>query len=366
MYRRSHARLGVPMKEENRFYYAVLIFLALVLGYLTYQIISPFISPIMWAIVLSVVFYPVYAFILKRVKYKPVASVLTLVVIFLLLFGPFSYFSYLLTQEAFALADKLKSGNVNLLDSILKHPMVSVVVNKVLIFFHMTEQELYKAIIDGIAKIGKESAGIVRAGFGNIAVGIINFVFMLLSIFFFLEDGPAFIEKVGSFMPFSKRQREKLLGQTKDIVVSTIYGGVIVAVTQGVIGGVAFALLGIPSPVVWGLAMFVSSFIPLVGTFVIWGPAVVYLFFQAQYLKGIILILVGILAISSVDNIVRPLIIRGKMRMPTLAIFFSILGGIKLFGFIGFIMGPLVLALFVSVFDILRYSEEERLKARGD
>lgn len=350
--------------KENRFYYTVLIFLVLALGYLTYNIISPFMSSIMWAIVLSVVFYPVYAFILKYVKYKPIASVLTLIVIFLLLFGPFSYFSYLLTQEAFALVNRFQSGNVDLLDSVLKHPLINSMINKILVVFHMTEQELYKAIIDGIAKIGRESAGLVRAGFGNIVSGVANFVFMLLSIFFFLEDGPVFIEKIGSFMPFSKRQREKLLNQTKDIVVSTIYGGVVVAVTQGVIGGVGFALLGIPSPVVWGLAMFVSSFIPLVGTFVIWGPAVVYLFLQAQYLKGIILILIGVLAISSVDNILRPLIIRGKMKMPTLAIFFSILGGIKLFGFIGFIMGPLVLALFISVFDIFRYSEEERCKVK--
>ncbi len=352
--------------KENRFYYTVLIFLVLALGYLTYNIISPFLSPIMWAIVFSLVFYPVYAFILKYVRYKPIASVLTLLVIFLLIFGPFSYFAYLLTQEALALVNRFQGGNVDLLDSVLRHPLVNMVVKKILLVFHMTEQELYKTIIDGIAKIGKESAGFVRAGFGNIATGMVNFVFMLLSVFFFLEDGPAFIEKIGSFMPFSKKQSERLLNQTKDIVISTIYGGVVVAVTQGVIGGVGFALLGIPSPVVWGLAMFVASFIPLVGTFVIWGPAVIYLFFQAQYLKGIILILIGVFAISSVDNILRPLIIRGKMKMPTLAIFFSILGGLKLFGFIGFIMGPLVLALFISVFDIFRYSEEERSKARNE
>jgi predicted PurR-regulated permease PerM len=208
--------------------------------------------------------------------------------------------------------------------------------------------------------LAKESSGLIKVGFGNVVAGGINFVFMLLSIFFFLEDGPVFIQKMENFMPFSKKQREKLLNQTKDIVVSTIYGGVVVAMTQGVIGGVTFAFLGIHSPVVWGLAMFVASFIPVVGTFIVWGPMVIYLFFEAQYARAIILILVGLLAISSVDNILRPLIIRGKMKMPTVAIFFSILGGIKLFGFIGFIMGPLVLALFVSVFDIFRYSEEER------
>lgn len=116
----------------------------------------------------------------------------------------------------------------------------------------------------------------------------------------------------------------------------------------------------------WGLAMFVASFIPLLGTFIVWGPMAVYLFFKGMILKAIILVIVGIVAISSVDNILRPLIIRGKVQMPTLAIFFSILGGIKLFGFIGFIMGPLVLALFVSAVQMLQFVEEERNMETAD
>lgn len=137
-----------------------------------------------------------------------------------------------------------------------------------------------------------------------------------------------------------------------------MYGGVTVAAAQGIIGGVLFGVLGIPSPVLWGLAMFIASFVPMVGTFIVWGPAAGYLFFQGLYLKGIILVLLSIFAISSIDNVIRPLIMKGKTKMPVIAIFFSILGGVKVFGFIGLIVGPLVFALFVSVFEILRYSEE--------
>jgi predicted PurR-regulated permease PerM len=181
---------------------------------------------------------------------------------------------------------------------------------------------------------------------------------MILSTFFFLGDGPEFIEKISNFMPFSKKQKDRLLQQTKDIIVSTMYGGVTVAAAQGIIGGILFAVLGISSPVLWGFTMFIASFIPMVGTFIIWGPAAGYLFFQGFYLKGVILVLGGVFVISPVDNILRPLIMKGKTKMPVIAIFFSILGGIKLFGFIGLIAGPLVFALFVSVFEILRYSEE--------
>lgn len=351
---------------ENRFYSFVLMFIVVVLGYLTYEILSPFLSAIMWGIVLSLIFYPLYAFILKYVRYRSLASILTLLSIFLILIGPFSYFAYLLTQETVALVNRIQTGDGNLLQGFLAHPIVSTVVQKLIVVLRTTEAEFYKTVTDSIVYTARESTGLIKAGFGNIVVGSVNFIFMFLAIFFFLEDGPSFIEKMGSFMPFSRKQRTRLLRQTKDIVVSTIYGGVVVAMSQAVIGSIAFALLGIRSPMVWGLAMFIASFIPAVGTFIVWGPMVIYLFFQAQYVKGIILILVGVLAISSVDNILRPLIIKGKMKMPTVAIFFAILGGIKFFGFIGLILGPLVLALFVSVFDIFRYSEEERGKMEDD
>ena len=258
-----------------------------------------------------------------------------------------------------SLVGNIESGSFDSLKTFFKHPAANTLIKKVLLILHVTEQEFQKALVENIAKIGQEFAGFVKIGLGNVVSGTISFVFMILSTFFFLGDGPEFIEKIGNFMPFSKKQKERLLQQTKDIIVSTMYGGLTVAAAQGIIGGILFAALGIPSPVLWGFTMFIASFVPMVGTFIIWGPAAVYLFFQGLYLKGIIMVLVGVFAISSVDNIIRPLIMKGKTKMPVLAIFFSILGGIKLFGFVGLIMGPLVFALFVSVLEILSYSEEE-------
>lgn len=357
--------IGVELARENRFYSIVLIVILIVLGYFSYQIIRPFLSPIMWAIVLSLVFYPVYAFILKYVKSKIVSSLLTLLMIVAILIGPFSYFAYVLSQELINLVSHLQdqNGNIGFVQTFLSHPLVNSTVQKILGAAHMTEQELYRTISSSLMNLAKESTGLIRTGVGNALTVGMHFVLMLLSIFFFLEDGPVFIEKLQSFMPFSPRQRERLLQQTKDIVVSTIYGGVVVGMAQGLIGGIAFASLGIHSPVFWGLAMFVASFVPVVGTFIIWGPATIYLLFQTQYLKAVILLVVGVVIIAGIDNILRPLIVRGKIKMPTIAIFFAILGGIQAFGFIGLILGPLVLALFLSVFEIFRYSEAERSRS---
>ncbi len=360
--------IGVDMARENRFYSIVLILILILLGYFSYQIIRPFLFPIMWAIVLSLVFYPVYAFILKYVKYKFVSSLATLLIIILILIGPFSYFVYVLSQELINLVSHFQgeNGNVNIIRTLLSHPLINTIIQKVLSVFHMTEQELYNTISTSLMNFAKQSTGLIKSGFGNILAGGMNFVLMLLTIFFFLEDGPAFIEKLENLLPFSRRQRERLLRQTKDIVVSTIYGGVVVGMAQGLIGGGTFALLGIHSPVFWGLAMFVASFIPVVGTFIIWGPAIIYLLFQSLYLKAVILLAVGVVIIAGIDNVLRPLIVRGKIKLPTIAIFFAIFGGIQAFGFIGLILGPLILALFLSVFEIFRYSEEERCLASDE
>ncbi len=284
---------------------------------------------------------------------------MTLLVIIFVIFGPFTYLTYLIIQEINGLVEYIKSHELNVLDSILQYPIISNLTKKILNVFNMSYGELKKMIVTNLTTLGKELLGRITNSIGNIVSTIVDIVFIFLTVFFLLLDGPMFLKKIQDYMPFSKNQKEKLIKQVKEIIISTIYGGVTVALVQGLIGGIAFSILGIPSSVFWGLCMFFSSFIPILGTFIIWGPGALYLFFNGFFLKGFILIFIGIFVISMVDNILRPLIVKGKTRLPTILIFFSILGGIKLFGFIGFIMGPLVLALFISVFEIFRYSEEK-------
>jgi predicted PurR-regulated permease PerM len=155
-------------------------------------------------------------------------------------------------------------------------------------------------------------------------------------------------------MPFNEEEKHRLADQIHDIVVSTIYGGVIVGIIQGILAGVSFAVLGFKSPVLWGSATAIASFIPILGAAAIWGPAVLYLFATGATYKAAALLIIGAFGISMIDNILKPLIIGGRVKMPMLIILFSVLGGIKLFGLIGLILGPLVIALFVSVLEIFR------------
>jgi predicted PurR-regulated permease PerM len=328
-----------------------------ILGYLSYQIFQPFLTPIAWAVVFCVIFYPVYAYTLRYIRFKVVASLVTLVLILVVIIGPFSYISYALVNEVSNFVSR-SDTDVKSLTAMLSDERVVNIFKKVQPYTGL-EGPSEEVIIENTKKIGQRIVERLSSGFSNVLSVAGNFVVMAFTIFFFLKDGPAFLQKIRNYLPFSEQQRERLTSQIKDMIVSTIYGGVIVAMVQGILGGAAFAVLGIGSPIFWGSAMALMSFVPLLGTSIIWLPASAILLFEGAYVKGIGLILIGIFVISMVDNILKPLIIGGRTKMPTVVIFFTVLGGIKVFGLLGLVMGPLVFALFLSVVDMVRTIEGE-------
>ncbi len=341
----------------GKFYTFSSIFILVLLGFLTYKILSPFLTPIAWAVVFSIVFYPVYAFLLRHIKIKPIASLITLLLILLIIIGPFASLGFVLISEIREVAVSMDTGALDSIKNILANPKIAGILEKIQSYLGMEDVATGDMIVENIKKIGKGLITRLSAGFVNIVYVMIDFMFMALSIYFLLKDGPDFLSKIRDYMPFAEEQKNRLASQVKDMVISTVYGGVVVALIQGVLGGMAFYFFDLKSPVLWGTAMSIMSFLPLLGTFSIWGPAAGFLLIQGSYMKGVGLLLYGVFVISMVDNVLKPIIISGRTKMPTLLIFFSVLGGIKLFGFIGFIMGPLVMALFISVFEIFRRIE---------
>ena len=344
------------MKEKYYSYTALA--LVIVLGYLSYLILKPFLIPIGWAIVFSIVFFPIYRFLVRFLKWQSLAAAITTILVCTLILGPFSYFAYLLTGEIGSVT--IQPVNIKGMAKLLNHPSIAPVMKNILPFLDLSQAQLQTTIVKGLSGVGKTLLENLPGRLGDMAGAGVHFALMAFALFFFLRDGPQFLSRIGDLMPFSQHHRQKLMNQVKDTVVSTIYGGIVVAVAQGLIGGGAFALLSIHSPVLWGLAISIASFIPVVGATIIWIPAVIILLFKGFASHAIILSLVGIFGISMVDNVLRPIIMRGRLRMPLLVIFFSVLGGIEVFGLIGLVMGPLVLAVFISVIDILRDVENER------
>jgi predicted PurR-regulated permease PerM len=343
---------------RQRYYSYVILALVLVLGYLSYLILRPFLIPIGWAIVFSIVFFPIHRFLLRFLKWRSLAAATTAILVCVLILGPFSYFAYLLTSEIASVT--IQPINIKGMAKLLSHPTVAPLMKKLLPVLDLTQAQLQASVVKGLSEAGKKLMENVPGRIGDVAGAAVHFALMAFALFFFLRDGPQFLVRIGELLPFSTRHRERLMNQVKDTVVSTIYGGIVVAVTQGLIGGIVFAILTIHSPVLWGLAISISSFIPVVGATIVWIPAVLILLFKGFVGQAIALALVGIFGISMVDNVLRPIIMRGRLRMPLLVIFFSVLGGIDVFGLIGLVMGPLVLAVFISVIDIWRDIEEEQ------
>ncbi len=334
----------------------MILFLTALLGFLAYRIISPFLTAIAWAMVFSIIFYPVYAAILKRVKFREIASVITICIILVVLIGPITYLSGLLITEMRAFLERLTPERIESFKGSLEEMRSSPYFERLVSYIGGVSMPSEEMVMEAVRKAARTLIENLRIT--NVVSLFADFLFMVFTTFFLLRDGPRFLTKAHDFMPFNERERERLATQVKDMIVSTVYGGAIVALIQGILGGLAYYALGISSPVMWGVAMSVMSFVPLVGTFAIWGPASAYLFLTGSTLKGIGLFTYGVLVISMVDNILRPLIIGSRTKMPTIFILFSVLGGIKLFGMIGFVMGPLIMAVFLSVLDIFRHIED--------
>lgn len=336
----------------------MLLFIIAVLGYLSYQIISPFLTATAWAMVFAIVFYPVYAFICRYVRFKSVASLITIVLILIIIIGPISYLTSLLVSETQAFLASIDQDRFESIQKFYSHLRSSLLYQKISSYTGELPSE--KVILEGMRKVGGTILQNMSLQITNVLAIMANFLFMIFTIFFFLKDGPGFLSKARDFMPFSERHKDRLATQIKDMIVSTVYGGATVALIQGILGGLAYYVIGMESPVMWGVAMAVMSFVPLLGTFSIWGPGSIFLLLTGSYIKGIGLLLFGVFVISMVDNILRPLIIGSRTKMPTVLILFSVLGGIKQFGMIGFVMGPLIMAAFISVFEIFRHIEDDK------
>jgi len=341
----------------NRFSSLMILFLTAFLGFLAYRIMNPFFTAIAWAMVFSIIFYPVYAAIFRYIRIREIASVVTIIIILIILIGPITYLSNLLITEMRVFLERMTPERIESVKGYFEHVRTSPFFEHISPYIGGVGMPSEDVITEGIKKAGRTLIENLRIT--NVVSLFADFLFMVFTIFFLLRDGPNFLSKARDFMPFSERQKDRLATQAKDMIVSTVYGGAIVAIIQGFLGGGAYYFLGINSPVMWGVAMSVMSFVPLVGTFSIWGPASAFFVLTGNPMKGAALFFYGVLIISMVDNILRPLIIGSRTKMPTILILFSVLGGIKLFGMIGFVMGPLIMAVFLSVLDIFRHIEDE-------
>jgi predicted PurR-regulated permease PerM len=342
---------------RERIYTTLSLVIIFILLYLLYKMLYPFLTTIAWAMVLSITFYPLYKVFLKILKRPWLSSLLTLVLILILVIGPFTYIVGSLIKDTTDLYVTIEKKGFETITEIQTHPRIERIFEKIRSYTMFEDFDFKEGAVNTLKGIGRYIAQNFSNLFKNAIILIVNFVIMCFTIFYFLKDGNALANYIKTLLPFTENQKERLEERVKEMVVAAIYGGVAVGIAQGMLGGIAFYIFGISSPVFWGTTMAFFSLVPVFGTFLIWGPAGLILVLSGSYMKGIGLLLYGALIISSVDNIIKPLVIGGRTKMHILLVFFSVLGGIRFFGFLGFILGPLITALCLSLLEMHKYEE---------
>ncbi|HEX6189643.1 MAG TPA: AI-2E family transporter, partial [Pyrinomonadaceae bacterium] len=211
-------------------------------------------------------------------------------------------------------------------------------------------------LVDQLKGMGSAIVGQSIGVLGG-AIGIIvKTFFVIFTMYYLFRDGDLIVKALPEFLPLKKEQSKQIFERTGQVISASIYGVVFIAMLQGVLGGLAFWVLGLPSPVLWGVVMAFVCMIPVAGSFLVWLPASIYLALTGHWTRATLLTIWGILIISTIDNFIRPKLIGGRTRLHELFVFFAVLGGLRVFGVLGIVLGPVVLAITLALLDTLRHA----------
>jgi predicted PurR-regulated permease PerM len=338
-----------PVKKR----FSQLLFYALVflIGYLAFLVLQPFLSSLAWAAVFAMMFHGVHVEFAGR--YGPSrGALLTTLIAGLLIVAPAVMLVSVLAREVPVVIDYFQQASVSAPDQIER--AWQWVRQRVPIPLPEDPGSLLRQAIQRILEFLAPRAGAVVAD----ALATLGSLFvMLFALFFFLRDGRAIGQQIRDLLPLPDIERDRLMSTTRDLVIASVGAGLAVATAQGTIGGITFWLLGIGAPVVWGVAMAFCSLIPMVGAALVWVPTVIWLLLSGSITRAIILLIVGALGISMADNILRPLILSGRTSASGLIVFLGILGGVAAFGFIGLVLGPIILVTATNLLTVFTRTE---------
>jgi predicted PurR-regulated permease PerM len=318
-------------------------------------IIAPFSSALLWAAVLAMALTPLYRRIVAAVKGKKglAAGIMTIGTI-LIVIGPTVSLLIVLAGQAVDIyqwaSELIKSGKlvevwgrlaVPLFDRIAGLPVLQGVDMKGL---------LIKGISDLSSGIASQMGGVLK----DTLLLVVNLVIMIVSLFFFFRDGESFYASVTELLPFTHDQQKAIARKFQDTFRAVINGVFLIALLQGIMTGVGLALFKVPFPVFWGFIAAILALLPIGGAALVWLPGAIYLYVIDSGLNGILLAVWGLIFVSLPDNFLKPMIIGKKAKIPTFLLFIGILGGLKVYGFLGILAGPLVVTLLTAFVQLYR------------
>ena len=339
--------MTVELTTQKRLGTALFYGILVVLAYLVFLVFEPFLAPLAWAVVLVVVSYPVYARLARKwgptlaATASTVGVVLILIVPALLVTGAFIHQGVEAVQEV---QQQIQSGHFSWVNDLWLRVQAR--------FPDANPGNLTTVIHRyadaGAAYLGSRLGAVLR----NTAVFLFHLAVMILAMFYLFRDGDSIVARLREVLPFEKSHRDKMIDETRELIFASVTSSLVAAVAHGILGGLAFGLTGIRAPIFWGVMMGFFSLIPLVGSALIWVPAAISLMVDGHIGMGIALMIFCSVIVGLVDNIIRPWMISGRAEMGGLVVFISVLGGISVFGMLGVVLGPIVVAAGASMLDL--------------
>jgi predicted PurR-regulated permease PerM len=323
--------------------------------YLCYLLFQPFLIPLLSALVIAIVFFPVHARMHMVFRKPSLAALMSTMLVMLIIILPGIMIFAAVTKEVSGLvalidAKSTESGGLSpYINHLIEGPMNWI--GQYIDLSQVNLSDTLRSRLEGLSRF-------LLAQLANIVGGVTSFavdaVITIFTLFFLFREGRSLRRRVAAILPLTSEQIEKLFSGIENTIIGTVYGGLVVAAVQGALTGIALWIFGIHSPVMWGVVAAFFALLPLVGAAVVWAPAAIYLLATGHWAQAIILVVWGAGVVGTIDNVLRPYLISGRVQMHTLLIFFAVFGGVNIFGFLGLVIGPVILAVTSTLLSMLR------------
>jgi predicted PurR-regulated permease PerM len=311
--------------------------------YFCYLIARPFLSALAWALALAIIAHPLHAWIAQRLRHPNLAAAVTVVIVIFAVVAPAVFATQRIIREAAGGAQVIQTEQGQWREVIERNPRLAQ-----LLRWAEQQIDLQDAARRAEEALTARASSLVKGSVWMAAEFLITFFFL----FYFLRDRRTVMKSLRSIVPLSNAETDEVFGRVSDTIFATIYGTIAVALIQGFLGGLIFWWLGLPAPLLWGTVMALLAIVPVLGTFLVWLPAAVFLALQDNWDKALILVAWGGIVISLIDNWLYPVFVGKRLRLHTVPVFIAIVGGVIMFGAAGLILGPVLLAVAVALVDV--------------
>ena len=340
------------MKQRtDQFFIGLLVLISAAFAW----VVLPMFGAILWGVVAAILFAPLNRWLTGKMPKRPgSASLLTLLTIIAIAVLPAVALASALVQEAGDLYGAIRAGNIdfeshfNRVQAVMPGWAHQLLDRLGIGDFGTLQRRLESGAAEGLKLVAGQAVDVGRGALGF----FLGLFVMLYLTFFLLRDGRGIARRIDRAVPLPSDLRSALADKFLAVVRATVKGSLIVAIVQGAVGGLIFWFLGMPSALLWGVAMGFLSLLPAVGTGLIWLPVSIYLLATGSVWEGLFLVFCGVFVIGLIDNILRPILVGHDTRMPDYMVFITTLGGLELFGFNGIIVGPMIAALFMTVWEV--------------